>query len=53
MFSIFSRNIEMTTQQLKRINAYRMTNGDINDAIVFINSAFVQFPAGLKTTSHF
>ena len=38
----------MATQELKRINAYRMTNADINDAIAFINSGYLIFPAGLN-----
>ena len=38
----------MATQEIKRINAYKMTNNDINDAIAFINSAYVLFPAGMN-----
>ena len=38
----------MATQEVKRINAYRMTNADINDAIAFINSGYVLFPAGMN-----
>ena len=38
----------MATQELKRINAYSMTNADINDAIAFINSGYVLFPAGMN-----
>ena len=28
--------------------AYRMMNADINDAIAFINSGYVLFPAGMN-----
>jgi hypothetical protein len=38
----------MATQEIKRINAYKMTNNDINDAIAFINSGYVLFPAGMN-----
>ena len=38
----------MATQELKRINAYDMTNADINDAIAFINGGFLNFPVGLN-----
>ena len=38
----------MATQEIKRINAYSMTNADINDAIAFINSGYVLFPAGMN-----
>ena len=38
----------MATQAVKQINAYRMTNADINDAIAFINSGYVLFPAGMN-----
>ena len=38
----------MATQEIKRINAYKMTNADINDAIAFINSGYVLFPAGMN-----
>ena len=38
----------MATQEIKRINAYKMTNNDINDAIAFINSGYVLFPGGMN-----
>ena len=38
----------MATQAVKRINAYQMNNADINDAIAFINSGYVLFPAGMN-----
>ena len=38
----------MATQEIKKINAYRMTNADINDVIAFINSGYVLFPVGLN-----
>ena len=38
----------MATQEIKRINAYSMTNADINNAIAFINSGYVLFPAGMN-----
>ena len=38
----------MATQAVKQINAYRMTNADINDAIAFINSGYVLFPPAMN-----
>ena len=38
----------MATQAVKQINAYRMTNADINDAIAFINSNYVLFPPAMN-----
>jgi hypothetical protein len=38
----------MATQAIKKINAYRLTNADINNAIAFINSGYVLFPAGMN-----
>ena len=43
----------MATTELKRINAYQMTNADINNAIAFINGGFVNFPAGLNARQRF
>ena len=38
----------MATQAIKQINAYRMTNADIDNAINYINSGYVIFPVGMN-----
>lgn len=38
----------MATQAIKRINAYNMTNADIDNAINYINSGYVMFPAAMN-----